>query len=177
MDMIQETVTVQVPDGNGGLEDRTHTFYSTHFGAFLIGGFFPWNDFVALALRPAGTARNAAWRGIDSLLGQYQATTVRELEAVHDAGQFLPMNLVAADSSGQTVYADPDRIPDLTESQTAECSPFDTVFGNSSFCQWETDPDAAAPRIFGPSNLPEPFRTDYVTNSNDSFWLTNPAEP
>jgi acyl-homoserine-lactone acylase len=42
---------------------------------------------------------------------------------------------------------------------------------------WGTDPDAAAPGIFGPSNLPQLFRTDFVTNSNDSFWLTNPAEP
>ncbi|MBW2419437.1 MAG: penicillin acylase family protein [Deltaproteobacteria bacterium] len=179
MDMIQETVTVQVPDGNGGFEDRTHTFYSTHFGAFLVGGFFPWNQFTAFAVRPAGNTGpgGAGWRGINSLLDSYQATTVRELKAVHDAGQFLPVNLVAADSSGEAVYADPGPIPNLTAEQTALCSPFGTVLGNSTFCQWRDDPDAAAPGIFGPSNLPELFRTDYVTNSNDSYWLTNPAEP
>jgi acyl-homoserine-lactone acylase len=176
MDMIQETVTVQVPDGGGGFEDRTHTFYSTHFGAFLIGGFFPWNTSVAFAVRPAGSA-GAPWRDIDSLIDQYQATTVRELKDVHDAGQFLPVNLIATDSSGETVYADPGPIPNLTEAQTAACSPFGTVLGNSTFCQWGTDPDAAAPGIFGPSNLPTLFRTDFVTNSNDSFWLSNPAEP
>jgi acyl-homoserine-lactone acylase len=176
MDMIQETVTVQVPDGNGGFEDRTHTFYSTHFGAFLIGGFFPWNNFVAFAVRPAGST-GAPWRDIDSLIDQYQATTVRDLKAVHDAGQFLPVNLIAADASGETVYADPGPIPHLTEAQIASCSPFGQVLGNSTFCQWGTDPDAAAPGIFGPSNLPSLFRTDYVTNSNDSFWLSNPAEP
>jgi acyl-homoserine-lactone acylase len=176
MDMIQETVTVQVPDGNGGFEDRTHTFYSTHFGAFLVGGFFPWNSFVAFAVRPAGSA-GAPWRGIDSLIDQYQATTVRELKAVHDAGQFLPVNLIATDSTGETLYADPGPIPNLTAAQSATCSPFGTVLGNSSFCQWGNDVDAAAPGIFGPSNLPQLFRTDFVTNSNDSFWLTNPAEP
>jgi acyl-homoserine-lactone acylase len=176
MDMIQETVSVKVPDGNGGLEDRTHTYYSTHFGAFLIGGFFPWTDAFAFAVRPAGST-GAPWRDIDSLIDQYQATTVREWKAVHDAGQFLPVNLVATDASGETLYADPGPIPNLTEAQTEACSPFGTVLGNSSFCQWGTDPDAAAPGIFGPSNLPELFRTDFVTNSNDSFWLTNPAEP
>jgi acyl-homoserine-lactone acylase len=179
MDMIQETVTVQVPDGNGGLEDRTHTFYSTHFGAFLIGGFFPWNDFVAFAVRPAGNTGpgGAGWRGINALLDQYNATTVHELKAVHDAGQFLPVNLIATDSSGETLYADPGPIPNLTAAQTAACSPVGTVLGNSTFCQWGTDPDSAAPGIFGPGNLPQLFRTDFVTNSNDSFWLTNPAEP
>ena len=33
------------------------------------------------------------------------------------------------------------------------------------------------PGIFGPSNLPHLFRDDYVTNSNDSYWLSNPEEP
>ena len=29
----------------------------------------------------------------------------------------------------------------------------------------------------GPSNLPKLFRDDYVTNSNDSYWLSNPEQP
>jgi acyl-homoserine-lactone acylase len=172
-DMIQETVTVQVPDGFGGFEDRTHTFYSTHFGAYLVGGFFPWNNFVAFALRPAGSG----WRGVDALVDQYQAGTVRELKAVHDAGQFLPSNLVAADSSGEALYADPGPVPHLTDVQLSACTPFGSVLGNISFCQWGSDADAAAPGIWGPGNLPSLFRRDYVSNSNDTFWLANPAEP
>jgi acyl-homoserine-lactone acylase len=172
-DMIAETVTVQVPDGNGGFEDRTHTFYSTHFEAFLVGGFFPWNNFVAFAVRPTLDE----WRGIDSLIAQYQAKSVHELKAVHDAGQFLPVNLVAADSSGEAHYSDPGPIPNLTDAQLAMCPGFGGLDGSRSECMWGTDPDAAAPGIFGPSNLPQLFRTDFVTNSNDSFWLTNPAEP
>jgi acyl-homoserine-lactone acylase len=49
--------------------------------------------------------------------------------------------------------------------------------GTRSACQWGNDPDAVAPGIFGPANLPHLFRNDYVTNSNDSFWLSNPEEP
>jgi acyl-homoserine-lactone acylase len=173
MDMIQETVTVQVPDGNGGFEDRTHTFYSTHFGAFMVGGFLPWTNQVAFAVRPAGSE----WRGIDALVDQYQATTVQELLAVHDAGQFLPVNLVAADSSGQALYADPGPVPNYTDLQAANCEPFGSPTGASSFCLWGTDPDAAAPGLYGPSNLPRLIRNDYVANSNDTFWLANPAEP
>ena len=51
------------------------------------------------------------------------------------------------------------------------------IDGSRSSCQWDTDPDSAAPGLYGPSNLPSLIRSDYVTNSNDSFWLTNPAEP
>ena len=44
-------------------------------------------------------------------------------------------------------------------------------------CEWDTDADAVAPGIFGYDNLPKLFRDDYVTNSNDSYWLSNPEEP
>ena len=35
----------------------------------------------------------------------------------------------------------------------------------------------AAPGLLGPSKQAYLFRTDYVTNSNDSYWLSNPNEP
>jgi acyl-homoserine-lactone acylase len=49
--------------------------------------------------------------------------------------------------------------------------------GFTSSCEWDNDPDAVAPGIFGPSHLPSLIRDDYVTNSNDSYWLANPAHP
>src|SRR6266540_3219822 len=49
--------------------------------------------------------------------------------------------------------------------------------GSTSACGLGADPDAAVPGILGPSHLPVRFRTDYVTNSNDSYWLANPAQP
>lgn len=173
-DMIAETVTVQIPGPNGGLVDASHTFYSTHFGAFLVGGSLPWNNFVAFAVRPA----EAGWRGIDSLLDQYQARSVRELKAVHDAGQFLPVNLIASDSSGETLFADPGPVPNLSDEQLANCAAgFGNLDGSRSECMWGTDPEAAAPGLLPPSQQPELFRSDFVENSNDSFWLANPAEP
>ena len=33
------------------------------------------------------------------------------------------------------------------------------------------------PGIFGPKHEPYLLRNDYVTNSNDSFWLANPHQP
>src|SRR5207244_13616961 len=49
--------------------------------------------------------------------------------------------------------------------------------GSRSSCQWGSDPDAVEPGTFGPSHMPHLFRSDYVENSNDSFWLTNPHQP
>jgi acyl-homoserine-lactone acylase len=49
--------------------------------------------------------------------------------------------------------------------------------GSRSECDWDEDPDAVVPGTFGPSNEPHLFRDDYVTNSNDSYWLSNPEQP
>ena len=49
--------------------------------------------------------------------------------------------------------------------------------GSRSSCAWDNDPDALQPGIFGPRHLPSLERRDYVTNSNDSYWLANPAHP
>jgi acyl-homoserine-lactone acylase len=49
--------------------------------------------------------------------------------------------------------------------------------GSRSACNWATDPDAVEPGLFGPSHMPYLFRSDYVTNSNDSYWLSNPHQP
>jgi acyl-homoserine-lactone acylase len=43
-----------------------------------------------------------------------------------------------------------------------------------SSCAWRTDADAERPGIFGPDNLPNTFRRDWVANANDSYWLPNP---
>jgi acyl-homoserine-lactone acylase len=173
--MTANTVTVTVKNPDGSLSEVSRTFYRTHFGAYMVGGAFPWNSQIAFAAR----FTEAGWRGADALIPQYQATTVEELKAVHDAGQFLPVNLIAADSSGRTLYADPGPVPNVTDAKFADCAVFfgSALDGSRSDCMWGTDPDSAVPGIYGASNLPSLFRDDYVSNSNDTFWLANPAEP
>jgi acyl-homoserine-lactone acylase len=49
--------------------------------------------------------------------------------------------------------------------------------GSKTACNWGNDKNAAVPGVFGPNHEPYLLRTDYVTNSNDSFWLANPHQP
>jgi acyl-homoserine-lactone acylase len=48
--------------------------------------------------------------------------------------------------------------------------------GSRAECEWGNDPGAPA-GLSGLASAPHLFRSDYVTQSNDSYWLTNPAEP
>lgn len=173
-DMVAETVTVKVPDGNGGFTERSHTFYSTHYGAILIGGRgLPWTGSHAYAVR----ATDAGWRGVNALIPEFRAKSVRELKAINDKYQFNPSNVIAADSSGEAYYANPAPIPDLTDAQQGDCKVPGGLDGSRSACMWKADPAAAEPGILGPEKLPSIIRRDYVTNSNDSYWLANPAAP
>ena len=176
MPMQRRTVQIEILNGDGEPALASHTFYETHFGALLVESpFFAWTREQAFAVR----LLDAAWRGETSIRDQYAARSVRELKAVHDRDQFLPVNLIAADADGEVLYADPGPIPNLPDALMAECAILGgaALDGTRSGCQWRDAAAAAAPGIFPPADLPSLFRTDYVTNSNDSFWLANPAEP
>ena len=168
-----ETVTVQTLEG-GALVPRSHTFYSTHYGALMVGGSnFPWTGNSAYSVR----AVDAGWRSIEALLPQYQAKSVQEYKAVQDKYQYNPSNVIAADSSGNAFYMNAAPIPNLTDAQRSACARPGGMDGSRSACMWNSDPDAAIPGIFGPSKLPSITRTDHASNMNDSYLLANPAEP
>lgn len=174
--MTKERVSIKVKNADGRLEDHTHVFYSTHFGGLLVkSDFFGWDEQHAFAVRTI----DPAWRGEVSAFAQYQAKTVRELRDVHNQYQFLMVNLIAADSSGEVLYTEPGPVPNISDTQLSDCA----VLGGAAFdgtrsdCQWSNDGDTAAPGILNPDKLPVIYRKDYVTNSNDSYWLANPDQP
>jgi len=173
----------------GGLLECSRTLYSTHHGPIfnsLVGVPLPWTNAQAFAM---GDANAANFRYLNHFFETDQAQSVRELDQVLRRNQGIPwVNTIAADSSGEAYYADFSVVPHVTDEQAAVC---DTPIGAATFqalrlpildgsrssCEWGSDPDAVQPGTFGPSNLPSLFRDDYVTNSNDSYWLSNPEQP
>jgi acyl-homoserine-lactone acylase len=127
-------------------------------------------------------------RSTNEWLAMDEAQSVAQLRAVQNRYQGIPFtNTIASDSTGTAYYADASVVPHVTDAQLATCvdSPLgkamypDTLVldGSTSDCDWGSSRDAITPGIFGPSTDPTLTRTDFVTNSNDSFWLTNPAAP
>ncbi|MEU6073290.1 acylase [Micromonospora sp. NPDC047074] len=185
--MTTRTVTVQVPGPAGGTVPVSRTFHDTHFGpVVVVPGTFDWTTSAAYAITDANATNN---RAFDGWLQMGRAKTVRELKQVLDRYQFLPwVNVIAADARGESLYADHSVVPRVTHELAAACipAPFQPLYassgqavldGSRSACALGRDSDAAVPGILGPNNLPVRFRTDYVTNSNDSYWLANPEAP
>ncbi|MDM4722662.1 acylase [Micromonospora sp. WMMA1363] len=180
-EMTARTVTVQTPAG-----PVSRTLYDTHFGpVVVVPGRFDWTATSAYAITDANATNN---RALDGWLAMGRARSVGELRAVLNQRQFLPwVNVIAADRDGRALYADHSVVPRVTDSLAAACIPdsFQPLYassgqavldGSRSSCELGRDPDAAVPGILGPANLPTLVRGDYVTNSNDSYWLANPAQ-
>jgi acyl-homoserine-lactone acylase len=184
--MTATEVTVELKDGS----KATRTLYDTRWGPMLTGilglPIFPWTPVAAFAL---GDANSGNFRYLNHFFFTDQAQSVKQLDKIERKYLGIPwVNTIAADSTGKAYYADIGSIPNVSTAKLADCqvalgSATDAALrvqildGSRGACAYDTDKDAVAPGIFGPSHLPSLFRDDYVTNSNDSYWLSNPEQP
>jgi acyl-homoserine-lactone acylase len=177
--MRARTVRVRVKAG----DVRRHTFYETRWGplfSFTQAG-LTWGTEHAYALADVN-ARN--FRLVNQWSEYDRATSVRGLRRAYRRVQGNPwVNTIGADSKGRAYYADESVVPyvdaDLQQRCTAP-NPLSGLLldqgvvlldGSRAGCRWKTDDDAIARGIIGPKDLPRRQRTDYVENSNDSYWL------
>src|SRR5256714_2206735 len=187
--MTSRTVTVQAKQEDGSLQPVTRTLYSSRYGPVfdeLLGIPLPWTAATAFAL---GDANATNFHVFNHFLETDRAqSTEQELQILEKYEGIPWVNTIASDRGGHALYADIGTVPNVSNAKAKEC---DTAVGEATFalvglpvldgsrsaCNWGNDPDAAIPGIFGPSHLPHLLRSDYVTNSNNSFWLSNPHEP
>ncbi len=180
--MTKQTISVPVLTASGGQSTVTRTLYSSRYGPLLASG---WTATTALAVKGANVGNV---RAVSEWLEMGRAQDVTQLRAVQDRYQGIPFaNTIASDSAGTAYLADASVVPHVTDAQAARCVdtplgkavyPHETILdGSRAACAWGSDPGAIEPGIFAPATAPALTRTDYVTNSNDSPWLTNPAAP
>jgi acyl-homoserine-lactone acylase len=185
--MTTDTVTVQVLQPDGSLAPVSHTFYSTQWGPMLI--------LPPLAFWTATNAYTLHDVNVDNIrgLGQYQemgsARSMDEFVQAIETNLSLPwVNTIAADRDGSAFYGDVSTVPHVTDAKLATCANtfvaqvlssarIYTLDGSTSACDLGVDADAPQPGIFGASNLPSIRRSDFAQNSNNSYWLANPADP
>ncbi|MEM7137503.1 MAG: penicillin acylase family protein [Myxococcota bacterium] len=190
-DIETNPVTIEVMLEDGTIEEQTKNIYMSQFGPIVALGSL--SELVAGWPTTAGTAFAIRDANIDNtrILDQFtkmgQATSIDEFEdALKDIG--LPwVNSIAADRAGTGYYADVSTVPNVSQEKLEACA--DTIFtiaitnlgvaalnGSRSECDWGTDPDGPE-GLLGFENLPK-LRTGgdvtYVSNSNDSYWLSNP---
>jgi acyl-homoserine-lactone acylase len=183
-------VTVHVSYGG---KTVSHTFYTTHWGVVanvseIPGGAYNWSATDAYALYDV-TAHNGP-RTADQYFRMGQATSVHALYNVEAKWLAIPtFNTIAADDHGDAYYADIGAAPAVSSAEISRCTPSGiaqlvfaqarviTLDGSTTSCAPATVKGTPQKGIFSAASEPHLFRRDYVENSNDSFWLANPAHP
>ena len=191
-----EEATIRVRLEDGSLEERTHTFYRSHFGPIvslseiipLLGG-WPLPNGSLLTLRDANAPRGTA--AIDQYLTMGQAGNLGEFtDALTGIG--VPVfHTLAADRHGDAFYGEVSGVPHVTERQRDVCATdlgrllgiasnqaLTVLDGSSRACEWGEDPDSPPDsNLYGYEARPRLVTSDYVGNGNDSYWLSNAERP
>lgn len=168
--MASKTVTVDrlMPDGK--ITQGSRTFFFSQHGAVLAKpeAGIAWTSTAAHVLADPNRANT---RLLEQWIGIGSASSVTTLKASLDQIVGLPwVNTVAADRQGHTLYADASVVPRVgADKFGSDCLVVRALLmfdGARSACTWDG--------IFSPADAPWMTRSDYVGNSNDSYWLTTP---
>ncbi len=181
------TVTVPVDTGHG---IQSHTFYTTRWGRVLDVDQAGYKWTTSTAYTVDDSLLGDTFRAENEYLEMGQATSVQDLLNVESRYLAIPtFNTIAADDTGHAYYGDVGNTPNVPQSLITACTPSGapqlvytlagvvTLDGSRSACAWRNDPGTPVPGIFNASHEPHTIRTDYVENSNDSYWLANPSAP
>jgi acyl-homoserine-lactone acylase len=185
--MEHSDFTVEVLQPDGSLEEQHRTMYRSHYGPMLnippLGG---WSTMTGYTYRNA----NADNFGIaQQWLDMDQAQSLDDLKKANETVHGIPwVNTMAVDAAGTALYMDASRTPNLSSAALADLvdalanDPVTKAVdgqgatlldGSNSKYEWQGDPSG----IVAFADSPIQQRSDFVFNSNDSYWLTNPTAP
>ncbi len=179
--MTRQTFTVEVK----GAPAVIRTLYATRQGPVVSSTTYTWTTDRAFALRQAPVGL----RDVDQYMAVWHARSARDLKTALGRYQSFRFNLTAVDAGGEAFYGDTGLIPNVPQDLAKACiiseigrQAWDkerrpVLDGSRAACDWRTDADSTAAGMFGPRAAPQLLRTDYVEQSNDSYWLTNPHQP
>jgi len=184
--MTSQRVTYEALDADGALQTREHTVWKTRFGPVveISRAGLAWTATRAYALKDANSGN---LRALDIWLGLNRDRSVGEMRETL-AGLGVPwVNTIAADRDGNAMYADVSVVPDVSTAQLERCAPskaaaklfkaadLTVLDGTRSECDWQHDSRSPVPGLLPIERMPVTVRRDWVQNSNESFWMTNPA--
>ena len=185
--MRSRSVAIMVTGADKLVSMKPHTVWSTRWGPVIVAPRLGlnWTPERAYALKDANTL-NA--RGADAWIGLNLSRNVQDLR--NAMGQLgMPwVNTIAADRDGNAMFADLSVVPDVDAAQLARCAPSPqaaalrgpagiiVLDGSKSSCDWKRDPASPVPGLTPPERMAVAVRSDWVHNSNDSFFHSHPAQ-
>ncbi|WP_416051884.1 acylase [Cupriavidus basilensis] len=189
--MTPRTVSYAAKLPDGRTEQRSHTFYMTEYGPVLSmpSAGLPWSAQKAYTLRDAN--RNNT-RSVDTWLDIGRARDVAGIRTAIGRLGIPWVNTIATDREGRAMFADVSVAPNVSAAMLKQCTPAGDsaalaaklmqgtgmvlLDGTRASCNWTVDAASPVPGLVAPNAMPVLVRDDYVANSNDSSWLSNPSQ-
>ncbi len=178
--IFKKPLQIEVNDGAGGTLKLNKTAYYTNYGPMIeLPGNFDWDTTNAYAIKDANLPN---FDIVDHWLAMNMAADMEEFkQAFKDYDGVIFNNTMAASKDGQVFYIDDSTVPNLTDTAINEMTTNPLLVGAKASAGFTVLPghlsafDFERPVPY--ENAPKYEGTDYVQNSNDSFWLTNLESP
>jgi acyl-homoserine-lactone acylase len=181
--MVARTISLPAAAGAAPIQ---HTVYSTQWGPVLAipRAGLGWSATTAYAIADANTLNV---RSLEAWMQMDGARSVEDLRAAMGKQGIPAFNTIAADRAGHAMYADLSVVPDVSADMLKRCAPspsaaalfatagLPVLNGSRTDCAWSHDAAAAVPGLIPAARMPVLITPEWVQNSNDSFWLSNPA--
>jgi len=186
--IYSKKVTLEV---KGQKEPKEHTVWFSHYGPMVNMPGLKWNAKTALTIRDANFRNQHL---LDQLKAMNMAEDMDSFKGAHKQWNALPwVNTMATSNDGRAVYIDGSNVGRLSEEAIAlwkervRTDPLTRTFnrkmglilldGSDSRFEWQAHPEARVPGVVPFVEQPQYDRSDYIFNSNDSYWLTHVTEP
>ncbi|MCG3172565.1 MAG: Acyl-homoserine lactone acylase PvdQ [Myxococcota bacterium] len=187
--MTATRFSIEVKQADGSLAKRERVLYRTHYGPMLNVQPFGWQPQLGLTMRDANDDSSAL---LEQFYRMASAGSMDEFAGAHEKVHGIPwVNTMAADKEGNVLYMDSTSVPNLSkegleawQKLIKEDGLVGLVYNNGAVLldgsdpvfEWVTEADSPRPGLVPLSKAPRLRRTDFVFNSNDSHWLSNPAQ-
>lgn len=171
----QRRIAVPVRDADGTVGSHVHNSWWSRLGPIVVSADYglAWSGRHAYALADANRYNSDL---VETWLGIAEARSVGQIDSVLRQTRAIPwVNTIAADRAGDALYADVGRVPGVDASMSARCAPssaaaalaprIHVLRGDRSDCRWSV--------LLPASEMRAERRRDYVSNSNDSYWLVH----
>lgn len=181
-EMVPVEIDVPIKTAEGG-ETRRKTFWKTRYGFVLTGAGLRWTTTHAYALADPQLDNV---RMADQYLDVSRARTVRGVKDALATRMGAPWsNIVAADADGEVFYGNFSQTPAVSEEMLERCQSATAIGakpvlfkalglvlnGSDTACSVQDDTEQALTRLMPAEERPWAIRTDFLHNSNDSYWL------
>ncbi len=182
--IVKKTKTLPVAVGPGQVIPYQKDFYYSEFGPMvMIPDFMRWGEdpnfgYIAYSIKDANTLNLDI---VDHWLAMNLARNLSEFKTSFEQyNGVIFNNTLVADDEGNTFYIDDSTVPALSPEAEAKLRDDPILRNLRAQAGFSILPGNTSANDFsGPvpyANAPKLERPDFVQNSNDSFWLTNPDQ-